>query len=99
MHNTPQLVIDALLASIATLPPRRIAEAEAALAMAHQRAEAVVEIDAPGSVRPCPHCAAGTGLPGDQRGRASNAGGAGIAAVPGRGGPARLLPAFTVMGW
>lgn len=57
MHHTPQLVIDALLATIASLPPRRIAEAEAALATARRRAEAVVEIDAVGLARPCcPHC-------------------------------------------
>lgn len=56
MHHTPQLVIDALLAAIASLPPRRIAQAEAALATARQRAEAVVEIDGACPERPCPHC-------------------------------------------
>ncbi|SFA91858.1 hypothetical protein SAMN05421688_1751 [Poseidonocella pacifica] len=30
MHYTPRFVIDALLLSIANLPPRKIAEAEAA---------------------------------------------------------------------
>lgn len=56
MHYTPQFVIDALLASIVALPPRKIAEAEAALATARRRAEAVVEIDAVGAERPCPDC-------------------------------------------
>ncbi|SFB08617.1 hypothetical protein SAMN05421688_2845 [Poseidonocella pacifica] len=30
MHYTPRFVIDALLSAIANLPPRKIAEAEAA---------------------------------------------------------------------
>ncbi|WP_283638313.1 IS1595 family transposase [Marinovum algicola] len=57
MHYTPRFVIDALLSSIANLPPRKIAEAEAALATARRRAEAVVEIDAAAAERVCPRCA------------------------------------------
>jgi transposase-like protein len=56
MHYTPRFVIDALLSSIANLPPQKIAEAEAALASARRRAEAVVEIDAASSEQACPHC-------------------------------------------
>lgn len=57
MHYTSRFVIDALLSSIANLPPRKIAEAEAALATARRRAEAVVEIDAVAADQACPRCA------------------------------------------
>ncbi|MEE4208445.1 MAG: HTH domain-containing protein, partial [Parvularcula sp.] len=56
MHYTPQLVIDDVLAFIATLPPRQIPTFEAALATARRRAETVLEIDAVGAERSCPHC-------------------------------------------
>jgi transposase-like protein len=56
MFHQHQDFIDALLASIAALPPRRIAEAEAALATARRRAEAVIEIDAVGAEQRCPGC-------------------------------------------
>lgn len=56
MLHGHQIFIDTLLASIAALPPRRIAEAEAALATARRRAEAVVEIDAVGAEQRCPAC-------------------------------------------
>lgn len=56
MHHTLQLVIDALLASLSSLPPRKIAKAEAALATARRRAEAVLVIDAACPERLCPHC-------------------------------------------
>ena len=56
MHYTPRFVIDALLSSIANLPPRKIAEAEAALATARRRAEVVVGIDAAASKQACPRC-------------------------------------------
>ncbi len=57
MQYTPWFVIDALLSSFASLPPRKIAEAEAALATARRRADAVVEIDAVAADQACPRCA------------------------------------------
>jgi transposase-like protein len=55
-HATPARLFDALLKSIADLPPAQIVKAEVALATARRRAEAIVEIDAAGAERPCPHC-------------------------------------------
>ncbi|AXQ95531.1 transposase [Cereibacter azotoformans] len=55
-HATPASLFDALLKSIADLPPAQIMKAEAALSTARRRAEAIVEIDAVGAERPCPHC-------------------------------------------
>lgn len=50
-----------LLRSITGLPPSQIAQAEAALATARRRAEAVVEIDAVGEARGCPGCGSADG--------------------------------------
>ncbi|WP_425459534.1 transposase [Histidinibacterium lentulum] len=56
MLHQDQGFIDALLASIAAIPLRRSAEADAALATARRRAEAVIEIDAAGAEQRCPGC-------------------------------------------
>ena len=69
MRHTPQRVADALPASVAALPSRRIAEAQAALATARPRAEAVVEIDPAARSARVRIAAAGSGPPGDRRGR------------------------------
>ena len=45
MHYTPRFVIDALLPSIANLPPRRVAEAEAALATARCHFQRMMQTD------------------------------------------------------
>lgn len=55
MLHEHQGFTDALLASIAALPPRRIAEA--ALASARRCAEAVIEIDSIGTEQRCPAAA------------------------------------------
>ncbi|MGR3565059.1 MAG: IS1595 family transposase [Heliomarina sp.] len=55
-HATPTQLLDILLKSISELPPAQILRAEAALATARRRAEAVVEIDEVGQARACPHC-------------------------------------------
>jgi len=44
------------LRSIADLPPAQISKVESAITTARRRAEAAVEIDAIGEVRPCPRC-------------------------------------------
>lgn len=54
--TSPTMLMDGLLKAIANLPPAQIVKAEAALATARRRAEAVVEIDSVGLVRDCPHC-------------------------------------------
>ncbi|MCK0167802.1 IS1595 family transposase [Jannaschia sp. S6380] len=54
--DTSARLLDRLLRSISNLPPAQIARAEAALATARRRAEAVVEIDAVGEERACPDC-------------------------------------------
>lgn len=56
MPATHAQLRDGLLRSISNLPPAQIAKAEAALATARRRAEAVVEIDGAGEERACPHC-------------------------------------------
>lgn len=56
MQQTTTQLLDALLNAIANLPPTQIVKAEAALATARRRAEAVVEIDTVGLARGCPHC-------------------------------------------
>lgn len=55
-HATPAQLLDALLKSISELSPAQIGKAEAALATARRRAEAVVEIDQVGEEQACPHC-------------------------------------------
>lgn len=54
--STSARLLDELLRSTADLYPAQISKAEAALATARRRAEAVVEIDAVGEQRACPHC-------------------------------------------
>ena len=56
MQQSPAQLLDFLLRAIANLPPAQIVKAEAALATARRRAEAVVEIDAVGQAQGCPHC-------------------------------------------
>ena len=56
MQQSPAQLLNSLLRAIANLPPAQIVKAEAALATARRRAEAVVEIDAVGQAQGCPHC-------------------------------------------
>ena len=56
MQHPPAQLLDDLLSAIANLLPAQIVRAEAALATARRRAEAVVEIDTVGLARGCPHC-------------------------------------------
>ena len=56
MQQSPAQLLDFLLRAIAPLPPAPIVKAEASLSTARRRADAVVEIDAVGQARGCPHC-------------------------------------------
>lgn len=55
-NSTPAQLLANLLKVISDLPPAQIVKVEIALATARRRAEAVVEIDAIGQERACPHC-------------------------------------------
>jgi len=55
MQQIPAQLLDALLSAIEHLPPAQIVKADAALATARRRAEAVVEIDTAGQALGCPH--------------------------------------------
>lgn len=95
LQPAPAQRLDALLKSISDLPPAQIVKAEAALAAACRRVEAVVEIDAVGKGRACPHYGSVIAVRGGRRGQAFTAGSAKVVGGPGLDGPALRWPICT----